>query len=559
MGINVDHPGVLDLIAEYRAPERWDSAAFLIWYLENYYRLDPQEAIDAVCDKKNDKGVDGIWVDDDEESIIIFQSRMKHDPAKTIGDSSLSQFAGTLLQFKSKTALDAMLAAAGMAKVASLVKRLDLISKIDTYTISGEFLSNLNIDNHGEAYLKAAPNISFVGKKHLEKRYISSARKTPHHRKVTFNTQGYNVTEYQVDTTTRAVIAPVKALELVQLEGISDQSIFEFNVRGPLGKTAINKAIVASIKNRSLHKSFPLFHNGITVIAPEVKVRTGSLSTKDYFVVNGCQSLTALFDNQGELTSDLRILTKFIQLKEGSPLGEIITRFSNNQNGVRVRDFMSNNRTQIRLQRDFGTNYHKQYFFEIKRGETHGAGIVITNETAGLYRMAFDLKEPWGTHRRYQVFGEKHAEIFGGPEVTSHRIVMLHVIMEAIDSALDRLENRSCAKYLLTKFFFLYTIRLMIDNDPIGPELLLNPKTFVRKTSARDKFRSCARTIAEEIVVDLNLELKQLVQQLGDDFDYRDKMRDETWVNKLAYQILALRIKLVQQDRMPSIKAIWDK
>jgi hypothetical protein len=136
---------------------------------------------------------------------------------------------------------------------------------------------------------------------------------------------------------------------------------------------------------------------------------------------------------------------------------------------------------------------------------------------------------------------------------------MLHVIMEAVESALKRMENRSCAKYLLTKFFFLYTIRLMVDNDPIGPELLLSPKTFVKRTAARDKFRSCIRTIADEIVVDLNLELKQLVKQLGDDFDYRDKMRDETWVTKLADQILALRIKLVQQDRMPSIKAIWDK
>lgn len=555
MGINVDYPTVLNLIAEYRAPERWDSAAFLIWYLENYYRLDPEEAIDAVCDKKNDKGVDGIWVDDDEETIVIFQSRMKQDPAKTIGDSSLSQFAGTLLQFKTKTALDAMLAAAGMAKVASLVKRLDLQSKIETYTISGEFLSNVNIDNHGEAYLKAASNITFIGKQHLEKRYISSVRKPPRHHRIKFSTRGYSVTEHDVDQTTRAVIVPIKGSELVKLGGIADQSIFAFNVRGPLGKTAINKAIVASIKKRSSHKSFPLFHNGITVIASEVKVSADKLTVKDYFVVNGCQSLTALFDNQGDLTSDLRILTKFIQLKQGSPLGEIITHFSNNQNGVRVRDFMSNNRTQIRLQRDFIANYHNQYFLEIKRGETHGGGIVITNETAGLYRMAFDLKEPWATHRRYQVFGDRHAEIFGGPEATSHRIVMLHVIMEAIDSALQRLENRSCAKYLLTKFFFLYTIRLMIDNDPIGRELLLSPKVFVKHKTARNKFRSCMRTIADEIVVDLNLELKQL----GDDFDYRDKMRDEQWVTPLANQILALRIKLVQQKRMPSIKAIWDK
>jgi len=80
--------------------------------------------------------------------------------------------------------------------------------------------------------------------------------------------------------------------------------------------------------------------------------------------------------------------------------------------------------------------------------------------------MAFDLKEPWGTHRRYQVFGDRHADIFGQPEVTSHRIVLLQVMMEAINASLNSLKNRSCAKYLLTQFFFLYTIRLIIDDDP---------------------------------------------------------------------------------------------
>jgi len=257
--INVDHPKVLDLIAEYRTPERWDSAAFLIWYLENYYRLDPQEAIDSVCDKKNDKGVDGIWVDDDEELITIFQSRLKQDPHKTIGDDSLRTFGGTLKQFQSKAGLDAMLAVAGMAQVAQLANRLALPDKIGTYTVAGEFLSNVNIDGNGKAFLRAAPEITFIGKKHLEKRFISSRRSTPRHSKVTFSTRGYAVTQYDVDAETSAIIAPIKAAELVRLEGIADQSIFNFNVRGPLGKTAINKAIVASIKSKNLHKFVPAF------------------------------------------------------------------------------------------------------------------------------------------------------------------------------------------------------------------------------------------------------------------------------------------------------------
>jgi hypothetical protein len=37
--IDVDHPQILTLFTHHRAAGRTDSAAFLIWYLENYYRL----------------------------------------------------------------------------------------------------------------------------------------------------------------------------------------------------------------------------------------------------------------------------------------------------------------------------------------------------------------------------------------------------------------------------------------------------------------------------------------------------------------------------------------
>ena len=113
----------------------------------------------------------------------------------------------------------------------------------------------------------------------------------------------------------------------------------------------------------------------------------------------------------GHLTDKLRILTKFIQLNENSTLASTVTQFSNNQNGVKARDFMANNPIQIRLQNEFRAHYTGQYSFEIKRGEALDPGIKVCNEDAGLYLMAFDAKEPWGTHRRYQVFEEKHSDL----------------------------------------------------------------------------------------------------------------------------------------------------
>jgi len=49
-------------------------------------------------------------------------------------------------------------------------------------------------------------------------------------------------------------------------------------------------------------------------------------------------------------------------------------------------------------------------------------------------------------------------------------------------------------------------------------------------------------------VIDLNAE----VAQLGDEFDYRGKLRDEVWVKDLAHRIVAEYTKLVARNRINS-------
>src|SRR5206468_11346716 len=97
--LNFDYPSILDLFPEYRAPKRSESASFLMWYLEKYYRLDPAEAVDYVCDQSGDKGIDGIFVNENAETIVIFQSRISQKNT-TVGDVALKEFAGTLSQLR---------------------------------------------------------------------------------------------------------------------------------------------------------------------------------------------------------------------------------------------------------------------------------------------------------------------------------------------------------------------------------------------------------------------------------------------------------------------------
>ena len=551
--ISVDYPEILDHIVEHNIPGRTESASFLIWYLENYYRLSRQEAIDTVCDQNGDKGVDGIYLNEATNTIDIFQTKISQTPRRTIGDTVLKEFLGTLSQFESKETVENLIDTAGQAQVAGLIQRLDLLNKLESYTVRGIFISNIDLDRNGEAFLMTTPIIEFVGKSVLESTYISTSKEIPEGRTAEFDISGINLSKHYVDTRTLAVIAPIKAIELVEMEGIADQSVFAYNVRGPLGRTNVNKDIVKSIKDASTHKQFPLFHNGITIVTNLIEETDEKVKINTFYVVNGCQSLTALFDNRGYLTEVLRILTKFVQVGVDSPMSVTITHYSNNQNGVKPRDFKSNSNVQVRLQNEFRNEYGTEYFFEVKRGEDNSGLPAISNEQTGVQFMAFDLREPWGTHRRYQVFDEKYNEIYARPEVTAHRILLLHLIEERIKEKLNNINNQLIGKYALTRAIMMFIIRQILENDEVGQDLLLSPENYIKRAEYRQGFIECIDLIIDDVVVDLNGE----VDQNGEDFDYKSKFRDKEWVSELSTNIVSSYLKLVNRGRINSFKSEW--
>jgi hypothetical protein len=553
MAIDLTYPNILTYISPYQSGKRTESAAFLIWYLMNYYRLDELDATDCVCDQHGDKGVDGIYVNEGSGTIDIFQSKISQKANSSVGDTQLKEFQGTLTQFQSAETLANVVAAAGDTQVAALIKSLDLQKKVADYQIRGIFVVNLDLDKNGTEYLKMPVPISVVGKSEMESSYISDAKEVVQSGKAEFDIFGLSVTDYAVDAKTKATIAPVLASDLVSLAGITDQSLFSANVRASLGGTKVNKDIASSIRDSKLHKAFPLFHNGITVLAKSVSHDDKKITIEDYYVVNGCQSLNTLYANKSHITNDLRVLTKFIQVEVESDLAELITTNSNNQNGVKARDFKSNHPIQTRLQHEFTEFYGTDYAFEVKRGEPIQGSKVISNENAGLLLIAFDLQEPWTTHRKYQIFDDRYSEVFGRPEVTAHRIVLLEEISKCLLQHLPSLKNDLIGKYLLTRYLMLLVIRKILELDDAGQDMMANPIKYVQAPSNRAQFRTMMNSVVSGLIIDLDVE----TQELADDFDYRGKLRDKEYVLKLVSNLVATHRKDVMRKKALSIGDAW--
>ena len=70
--LNLKYPDLLTLIGREVREGHSESRAFLVWVLRSLYRLDDIDAEDAICDGPDDKGVDGIYVDDNQNRIDVF-------------------------------------------------------------------------------------------------------------------------------------------------------------------------------------------------------------------------------------------------------------------------------------------------------------------------------------------------------------------------------------------------------------------------------------------------------------------------------------------------------
>ncbi len=101
----------------------------------------------------------------------------------------------------------------------------------------------------------------------------------------------------------------------------------------------------------------------------------------------------------------------------------------------------------------------------------------------------------------------------------------------------------------------LYMLRQIFEHDETGKELLLTPQKFILDKENRKDFLESVSEIIDDIIVDFNGE----VENLGADFDYKSKLRDDSWVKKVSQDVVSSYLKLVNRNRIDSFDADWKK
>lgn len=128
---------------------------------------------------------------------------------------------------------------------------------------------------------------------------------------------------------------------LSEADGRMRASVFEQNVRAFLGDdNPVNQKIQATLRSSEAQGRFALLNNGITIVAPDVRVQSSRISVTGYQIVNGCQTSHVLLRNRDLVTDKVLLPVKVIGTSSPDVMAQIVEA-TNSQTDIEQTQFLS--------------------------------------------------------------------------------------------------------------------------------------------------------------------------------------------------------------------------
>lgn len=162
----------------------------------------------------------------------------------------------------------------------------------------------------------------------------------------------------------KSYVGLVNGKSLISSIENSIETIFDGNIRLYEGKTSVNNSIKATASNPKESEMFYFYNNGVTIICDKVNNSPNKLSVslKGVSIVNGCQTVTSLYDlyTQNKLENGVDILTRIIEISDYNERMKI-TEYLNSQNPIKDSYFIANHTIIRDLQKSLE---NKGYYLE---------------------------------------------------------------------------------------------------------------------------------------------------------------------------------------------------
>lgn len=395
---------------------------FVAWYLRNIHLRDMIQTRDDITDGADDKQIDAIFVDDQQETVFVIQGKFVGTSA--IDAEPLREVLSAWIQLRDLARLQEVCNNKLKQKLSEVARALE-----DDYEVCFELLTTAKLTPSAQKDLATFQEqlaelsekdefpamLVLVHEDEIRRRYdmaLESENPCLTHSLDLKACQSLSVTI----AGTRAVIAVIPLSECIKFPGIKDGTLFQKNVRQSLGlSNVVNKGIKNTIYS-DRHRDFFFFHNGITAICNKLEMTDSALNLHGVSVVNGCQSLNTILScsERVKALSDTGVLFRFYEIPQRERADKISIN-TNSQSAVKPRDLRSNDKQVLNLKRSYEQKYPKGYFIT-KRGETPPADrdktLVIDVSDLGKQLISWHSQRPNVAYSETKIFDKYFEQLF---------------------------------------------------------------------------------------------------------------------------------------------------
>ena len=338
------------------------------------------DLIANITDGKDDLEIDFYLIDDEAQTIYLFQSKYRTTPGN-ITKKDLADF----LEAPARLVSAAYLAKNTNAKIVELAP-IFRAKLLEGYQIQLILVTSLNAPPQivnsvqewsdrpltlqiGVESLEITHNAVVSDAEDLLQRFDSGATD-----KITTIELQLLSDEWHLSYAGgfKCIAATIKAEELARIFQTHRFSIFRDNPRGPLGAVAVNKRIKETLEDDTKRELFHLLNNGLAAVCeglkdPAVEGDKLTVTITGLQIVNGCQTTFNVWDywRRNRPLGDAKVNIKIV---EGTLLRHSISEASNSQSQMKDWDFLFNDAIQQRIQKEFAA-MQPSIFYELRRGE----------------------------------------------------------------------------------------------------------------------------------------------------------------------------------------------
>ena len=377
------------------------------------------ETLSDITDGANDKQIDAIVVDDDNNTVYVIQGKFIGE--NTVDAEPLRKVLSSWVQLKDLVSLQENCNDKLKRKLPEVSIGLDddydvVFELITTGTLTAGAQNDLATFQANLAEADDFPaSIHLLDEEELRVRYdMALDRENPSIRH-SMNLEDGKYIRMDIGGT-NVVISAISIKDCLKIPGIKDGTLFQKNVRQSLGiNNRVNKGIKSTIFHDS--KDFFFYHNGITAICKKMKFKdNGILNLSGFSVVNGCQSLNTILSCSEKVKTldDSYIMFRFYEIPERDRSDKISVS-TNSQSAVKPRDLRSNDKRVLSLKKLYEQKYPRGYFIT-KRGEKapgdRDKSYIIDLVDLGKYMISWHSQRPNIAYSETKIFDKYFEQLF---------------------------------------------------------------------------------------------------------------------------------------------------